>query len=148
MTEIVSGYGLLVQVVASITFPAGFSVTQFADDVDPFDLPSMQTADKAMGLNGDLIGWSKATPILLTLGVIPGSADDINLGILFNNNRVGRGKLSVRDIITLTGIYPDGKQTTLANGIITDGMIANSVSSAGRQKSKPYIFAFENGTSS
>lgn len=140
----ISGFGLKVQVVASVTFPAGLTITQFADDADPIDTPSQQLADKAMGLNGDLIGWSKANPILATLNLIPGSDDDRNLGILAEANRVGKGKNSARDVITMTAIYPDGRVITYSNGIITDAMIGNSVASAGRLKSKPYAFAFEN----
>jgi hypothetical protein len=144
--ENISGFGLVVQVRASKTFPAGFTVTQFADDGDPFDAPSIQVNDKAMGLNGDLIVWSKANPIAVTLNLISASADDKNMSILLEANRVGRGKQSAKDVITLTAIYPDGRTLTLTEGVITDGMPANSVASAGRMKSKPYIFAFENRT--
>lgn len=140
----ISGFGLRIQLIADKTFPVGVPVTQFADDADPFDLPSLQIADKAMGLNGDLITWSKANPIIVTLNVIPGSLDDINLGILLEANRVGRGKIGARDIITLIGIYPDGRVITLSPGSITDGMPGDSVSSAGRLKTKSYAFAFEN----
>jgi hypothetical protein len=140
----ISGFGLRVNVIASNTFPVGFNVTQFADDADPFDLPSLQIGDTAMGLNGDLIRWSKANPIKITLNVVPGSLDDINLGILLEANRVGKGKLGAGDRITMTGLYPNGEFITLIEGTITDGMPGNSVASAGRMKSKAYIFAFEN----
>lgn len=144
--ENISGFGLVVQVRASKTFPAGFTITQFADDGDPFDVPSIQVNDKAMGLNGDLIVWSKANPIAVTLNLIPASDDDKNMSILLEANRVGRGKQSAKDVITMTAIYPDGRTLTLTEGVITDGMPASSVASAGRMKSKPYIFAFENRT--
>ena len=45
-----------------------------------------------MGLNGDLIGWSKPNPIKITLNVIPQSFSDLNLAVLLEANRVGRGK--------------------------------------------------------
>ncbi len=145
--ENISGFGLMVQIRASKTFPTGFTVTQFADDGDPFDIPSIQVNDKAMGLNGDLITWSKANPISVTLNLIPASDDDKNMSILLEANRVGRGKQSAKDVITMTAIYSDGRPPlTLTEGVITDGMPANSVGSAGRMKSKPYIFAFENRT--
>jgi hypothetical protein len=144
MAENITGFGLKVQLVASTTFPVGITITQFADDADPFDAPSIQIADKAMGLNGDLVTWSKANPILSTLNVITGSTDDKNLAILFESNRVGRGKLGVDDSITMTAIYPDGTTKTYTEGRITDGMPGNSVSTDGRQKTKTYLFAFEN----
>jgi hypothetical protein len=67
----ISGFGARVQIRADKTFPSGFVLTQFADDVDPFDVPSTQIADKAMGMNGDLISWAKATPTEITVAVMP-----------------------------------------------------------------------------
>lgn len=140
----ISGYGIQLRIIASFTFPTGITITQFADDSDPFDLPSIQIADKAMGLNGDLITWSKANPIIVNLSVIPNSVDDKNLGILLEANRVGKGKLSVQDQIIMSARYPEGTTLTLTTGTITDGMPSDSVASAGRLKSKTYSFAFEN----
>jgi hypothetical protein len=140
----VSAFGIRVQVVASNTFPAGINITQFADDADPFDTPSIQVADKAMGLNGDLITWSKANPITITLNVVPNSEDDLNLAVLLEANRVGKGKQSARDVISMTAVYPDGRTASFTQGVITDGMPSNSAQSSGRFKSKPYAFAFEN----
>src|ERR1700735_4603861 len=104
MTLDVSGFGLVIAIKASTTFPTGFNVTEFADDADPFDIPSITVADKAMGLNGDLIVWSKATPIEITVAVINGGEDDQNLAVLLEANRVGQNKISARDLITITGI--------------------------------------------
>jgi hypothetical protein len=143
MPNDVSGFGLRVRLRASSTFPAGVTISQFADDADPFDLPSIQIADKSMGVNGDLIVWSKANPIIWSISVIPQSEDDRNLAILLEANRTSRGKFSARDEITVTGIYPDGSQVTLIAGTITDGPPGSSVASAGRLKSKTYMFAFE-----
>lgn len=140
----ISGFGLQINIVASRTFPQGFVVTQFADDADPFDMPSMQIADTGMGVNGDMVSWSLANPIKPTLNVIPGSDDDKNLQVLFEQNRVGKGKFGALDVITMTGVYPDGTTITLTNGKITDGMPGKSLASAGRLKSKNYAFAFEN----
>ena len=140
----VSGLGLRINVKASVTFPAGFVLSQFPDDSDPFDLPSVQLADKAMGMNGDLITWSKASPLLVNLSVIPASDDDINLSVLAEANRVGKGKRSARDTITITAVYPNGKTITLTNGKLTDAPIGSGYSSAGRLKTKTYAFCFEN----
>lgn len=139
----ISAFGIRVRVVASTTYPAGFDVTQFADDGDSLDVPSQQLMDKAMGVNGDLIVWSKANPLNLTLNVIPNGDDDKNLQVLAEANRVGRGKLSARDTVTLVAMYPDGSSATWSNGAITDAMPGNSLASSGRIKTKPYVFAFE-----
>jgi hypothetical protein len=140
----ISAFGLRVQLIASQTFPAGISLTQFADDADPFDSPSLQIRDKAMGVNGDLINWSKANPALVTVNLVPGSEDDQNLAVLFEANRVGKGKFGARDTVVIVVIYPDGSVTSFVQGVITDGQPSNSAQSAGRLKSKAYAFAFEN----
>ena len=145
MTDI-SGFGLIVTLTASNTYPVGVVLSEFADDADPFDIPSLQIADAGMGLNGDLLTWSKANPIKQTLSMFPSGLGDRILSILLEANRVGKGKSGARDIITLTGIYPSGDFITLSVGTITDGMPGNSVSSAGRLKSKPYNFVFQNKT--
>ena len=140
----ISGYGLKINLQASNTFPNGITLTEFADDNDPLDVPSLQIADSAMGLNGDLIIWSKATPIKVTLNVIPSGADDRNLGILLEANRVGKGKVGARDIITMTLIFPANNFVHLINGAITDGIPFSPVASAGRLKTKSYALTFEN----
>ncbi|MDR1349682.1 MAG: hypothetical protein LBJ59_02665 [Zoogloeaceae bacterium] len=148
MSTDISGFGLELQLKASNTFPSGITLTQFADDADPFDAPSIQIMDKGMGLNGDLVTWGVATPTTITLAVIPDSDDDRNLEILFENNRVKKGAKSARDVIDLTASYPGGKVVNLTGGSITDGIPLNSAASAGRLKSKTYAFVFESNSRS
>lgn len=139
----ISGFGARVQVVASKTFPSGFNLTQFADDADPFDIPSTQIRDKAMGLNGDLVTWSKASPVGVSLAVVPGSEDDRNLAALYDANRVAKGKASAGDVVTVTVAYPDGRTLTLQRGAMTDGPAGLGIASAGRLKTSTYQFVFE-----
>lgn len=142
----ISGFGLVVTLIASNTYPVGVVLTGFADDADPVDIASIQIADTAMGLNGDLVTWAKAVPVPCVLNVIPDSDTDQALAILAENNRVGRGKQSARDQITMTITYPDGTSIFLNPGIMTDAMFGKSIASAGRMKSKAYAFKFENMT--
>ena len=139
----ISGFGLIANIRASNTFPLGIPLTQFADDADPLDLPTLQIGEAAMGLNGDLIAWSRANPIQVTLNLLPNTVDDIEMSILFEANRVGRGKIGARDVITLTLLYPSGNFVTLSGGVIIDGSPSSSVASAGRLKSKTYTMSFE-----
>lgn len=143
MTTDISGTGLSILVRASNTFPAGFTVTQFADDADPFDLPALEIASTAMSVNGELVTWSSPQPIIPTLNVIPGSEDDNNLSILFEANRAAGGKTVARDIITMVAVYPDGSTVTVSGGKMTSGFPGKSIASAGRMKSKAYTFAFQ-----
>jgi hypothetical protein len=143
----ISGVGLVVIIRASTTFATvPLNISQFADDADPLDIPALQIADSAMGLNGDLLKWAKANPISLTLNVIPAGADDTNLQILGDANRVGQGKVSARDEITATVVYPDGRIVILNKGYLKNYMPGNSVSSSQRIKTKPYVFEFESKT--
>lgn len=144
MSNDVSGFGTVVTIIATGSFPQGFPVTQFSNDADPLDFASVKIGDVAMGVNGDLITWAKAVALPMVLNVIPGSDDDINLGILAEANRVGKGKLSVNDSIQAVVVYPDGTTVTRINGKITDAMFGKSVSQEGRLKTKSYAFSFEN----
>jgi hypothetical protein len=146
----VSGFGFIATVMAHKTFPSGFPLTQFADDADPFDVPSLQIADKGMGLNGDLVHWSKTNPINISFNVIPGSDDDENLRVLFEANRAGKGKKIAYDKISVSVIYPGevSRSYVLVNGCITDGTPTNGVQQSQRQKTKTYNFSFENVISS
>lgn len=148
MATDISGFGLQVVLFASRTFPSGISITQFADDADPLDQESIQIADKAMGLNGDLVKWSKANPYTPVLNIIPNSIDDTNLAALFEANRPSRGKIPAGDVLTMVILYPQGDQLVLSGGLMTDGMPVPSVASAGRMKTKSYAFAFETATRS
>lgn len=139
----ISGFGLSVTLIASETFPVGITITEFADDADPFDTPSRQISDVAMGLNGDLVSWKTPNIYQLTLNVIPNSESDKNLAMLAFTNSIGKNKSPVNDIISAVVSYPDGKTTKYINGTLTDAMDENSVGSSGRLKSKTYIFKFE-----
>lgn len=144
----ISGFGLRAFLVASATFPQGIELTAFADDSDPLDFPVQTVAETAMGLNGDLLTWSSANPIMAALALIPDSADDRNMSILLEANRPARGKVPARDVLTLTVIYPSGKQTTCRLGSIISGPPSLGVASAGRLKTRIYQTAFEDKSES
>ena len=147
MSQDISGFGVVVNLIASNTFPAGLTITQFADDSDPLDFASIAIADKAMGANGDLLVWAKATPLPMVLNVVAGSEDDVNLGILANANRVAQGKSSAADVLYATVIYPDGTVSTRVEGRITDAMFGKSIAGTSfRLKTKSYAMTFQDGT--
>lgn len=143
MTTNVAGFGSKIELVATFTYPLGITITQFADDADSYDSPSRQIGDAAMGTNGDLITWSKATPITYTINVIPDSEDDQKLDILAQANSPALNKLPVNDIITLTLTLPNGRFTMYTGGVITDATAGRSMASAGRLKTRAYAFKFE-----
>ena len=143
MSNDVSGLGTSVTFLASKTFPTGFNITNYMDDSDPFGFDAVDTAGFAMGMNGNLITWSKATPTTVTLNVIPGSDDDLNLDLVAEMNRAQKGRRPIRDVITITVSYGDGSTYTLSGGKLVNYMPGKSYSSEGKGKSKPYKLVFE-----
>lgn len=139
----VSATGVSLRVIASRTFPQGFTLTQFADDADPIDIPDATIAAATMNVNGDLVASSAPAPILLNVNVLPNTDDDRNMGILLNANRAARGRRFVGDIITIVATFPGGQTDVYTSGKLLTGNPGRSVASAGRIKSKLYSFAFE-----
>jgi hypothetical protein len=142
MTDI-SGFGSVIAIIASNTFPIGFPITNFADDADAFDFPSIAIADAAMGVNGDFISWAKAVPLKGTISVVVGSLSDQALQTIAKNNRPSQNKQNAGDIITMTEVLPDGTTATWTGGKMTEAPFGKSLSSAGRLKTRTYGFAFE-----
>ena len=140
----VSATGVKITVITVPTYPQGFEVSEFADNADPLDFPPTQIADYGMGVNGDLVTWTKPAPLEITLNVIPNTDADKNLGILYDMNRAAKGKISAQDLVTLVASYPDGTRKIFSNGKLISGVPANGVSSDGRIKTKEYKFVFEN----
>lgn len=138
----ISGFGGIIQIRASVTFPAGITIRQYADDTDPFDIPTQEIGDLVLGVNGDAASFTKATPIVINLSVFPQTDDGNNLDILFNANRVQQGKNSANDDITIIAIYPNGKFKTYGSGRIVSGMPGFSIASSARLKTMIYGFKF------
>jgi hypothetical protein len=144
MSNDVSGVGSVANIIASQTFPVGFPLNQFAEDIDPFDFPSVQIGNAVMGANGDLQTWSSAIALPCKLSAIIGSEGDIALQTIAKNNLAGKGKANVNDNITIVIIYPDATTATFTGGKITEAMFGKSMAGTGRLKTRSYSFLFEN----
>lgn len=140
----ISAVGTSVFIQCIPTYPAGFTITELAGNVNPLDSAVTQIADKEMGVNGDLVVWSTANSIDVTIRPIVNSEADKNLQILFDVNRVAKNKVSAQDIVTMVINYPDGTIRTLVNGKLLSGNAVASVESSGRLGTREYQFAFEN----
>ena len=122
----VSATGVKITVITVPTYPQGFEVSEFADNADPLDFPPTQIADYGMGVNGDLVTWTKPVPLEITLNVIPNTDADKNLGILYDMNRAAKGKISAQDLVTLVASYPDGTRKIFSNGKLISGVPATA----------------------
>jgi hypothetical protein len=59
-------------------------------------------------------------------------------------NRTGANKISARDVFQMAVIQGNNNIGTFLEGVIISGQPFNSVSNAGRMKTKSYNFMFEN----
>src|ERR1700692_3740129 len=131
----ISAFGISLAIIASNTFPNGYTITEFAHDADAVDAPDHEVGDTGMGPNGDLVIWNRPVPLEIAYNMIPSSPGDINSNILLEANRAGKGKTSARDIITLVMTYPSGRVVMLNPGTIVTGTLLQPVLAEGRLKS-------------
>lgn len=144
MVNDISGFGSKINLQSVPTYPAGILITTASDDQDFFDSANQAVGEVAMGVNGDMVFWSKAIANPFSISVVPDSVDDKKLATLFALNKVGKGKVSAGDLVQVIVTYPNGDKVTLINGKLVEGPAMSSVASSGRKKSKQYMFKFEN----
>jgi len=77
--QYITGVNSSLRVVASVTFPAGFTVTEWADDADAIDITVKDIAEGAMGAGANMVVWNVPKIIEMTINVIPDSNSDRNL---------------------------------------------------------------------
>ena len=138
----VSAFGTSCTIVSTVTFPSGFNVSDFADDVDPIQVGNLTIRTRQMLMDGSIHTRLSANPIEVTLAVIPGSPSDKNLQVLFNASRVRQKLLPIPDFIGMMISYPDGVTSALIDGSIISGPPVRSVSMSGRIKTNQYGFVF------
>jgi hypothetical protein len=144
--ENIGGFGTTVTILATKTFPVGFTLSKFSDDVAPIEFGESQVADHEFLVDGDIISFETATAVSVKVSVIPGTEDDENLNILLNSNksifRIG----GFPDLMVMTINYPNQAPLVLNKGYIRSGPAGTSISEAGRGKGKQYEFIFAENT--
>jgi hypothetical protein len=138
----ISGFGTTITVVALSSFPMGFSLSQFADDQDPLVVEEIEPTGYEMLYDGSLFAFDKAAPVRLTVSVIPGSDDDINLKILLQARKGAASIIPLPDQTSVIISYPNGGRVMLTNGTITKGPLADSILQTGRKRGNTYSFVF------
>lgn len=139
----VSGFGTGIVVVALQSFPTGFSLSEFADDVDPISAREIEPIGFEKLYDGGLFFFDQTAPIEVSISVIPGSDDDINLKILLQNKKGAKSILPLPDVTSMVITYPDRGRVILTKGSITKGAIIDSITDVGRRKGNTYTFVFE-----
>lgn len=138
----ISGNGTTVTIVAAKSFPMGFTVGQFADDVDPLVADDVEATGFEMLYDGSLFAFDKAAPIKLVLAVPAGSPDDINLKILLQSRKSSKSISPFPDTISAVVSYGDGGRIVLSNGALISGPLIDGIQSAGRKKGNSFTFMF------
>ncbi len=138
----VTASGTEVSLLALQTFPIGFVLRSFADDVDPILVEEIEPTGFEMLYDGSLFSFDKAAPIIVSFGVIPGSSDDANLKIMLQARKSNASILPFPDSTSAVFSYPDGGKVILSNGTILSGPLLDGMQSSGRKKGNVYKFAF------
>lgn len=139
----ISGFGTSLTIIATQSFPFGFGVTKFADDVAPITHKEVEPTAYQELIDGSLFFFTQAAPVEVAISVIPGSEDDINLKILLQAQKGGIQLLPVPDVTSMVLSYPKGK-VMLTNGSIIRGPLMDSIGDTSRKNSNTYTFVFGN----
>lgn len=139
----------------------GNVVLEFSDEGTPLEFPDLDVCGYAMTMNGELVTWTKPSPITFRISVIPNSKSDRSLRNLLYAGHVGgkAGKaisqqsvyissavLTVPAITASQGAVATGnsKSTfTFSNGRLTGGNPAVGSNAEGKMSVRTYNFVFE-----
>src|ERR1700684_4433566 len=114
----ISGSGTTGTIIALQTFPIGFQLTTFADDIDPLVAEEVETTGIEMLYDGPLFPFDKSAPIKIVVGVVAGSSDDINRKIMLQTRKSNASILPFPDVTSAVITYPDGGRVILSKGTI------------------------------
>lgn len=138
----VSAFGTGINIVATTSFPMGFSLSQFADDEDPISIQDVEVSGFEKLYDGGIFTFDKTSPVLLSVGIMPNTDDDSNLKILMQMRKSSPSLLPLQDTTSMIITYPDGGRVVLTSGSILSGALADSITTQGRKKGNVYHFVF------
>lgn len=138
----IGGFGTKIQIVAIQTFPLGFEVSEFADDIEPISITPIELIGFKRLYDGDIFFHKKNTPVEIEISVTPNSSSDINMKILLQTAGLNKKFSPVRDILTMVVGYGDGGKVVFSKGSIVSGPPADSITADKRKSSNTYKFVF------
>jgi hypothetical protein len=138
----ISAFGTGITIVSTASFPVGFEVTSFSDDEDPLTVEQCEVSGFEKLYDGSIFLFDKTSPVLLSIGVMANSDDDINMKILLQARKSTPSILPLPDTTTMIITYPDGGRVVLSNGQMISGPLADSLTASGRKKGNVYHFVF------
>jgi hypothetical protein len=138
----ISAFGTGITIVSTASLPVGFQITSFSDDEDPLTIEQCDVSGFEKLYDGSIFTFDKTSPVLLSVGVMPNTDDDINLKILLQARKSSVSLLPLPDTTSMIIVYPDGGRVALSNGLMISGPIADSITASGRKKGNVYHFVF------
>lgn len=134
--------GVMAYLIASKSMPIGFPILKFADDADSIAVHEAETGAAIIDLNGKVIGWTVATPITVSIGVIAGSTEDDLLNVIYNAGRVSQLTKIANDSINMVVRWPNGGIRTFMEGRMQSGPASPTGTADGRMAGNVYTFVF------
>lgn len=139
----VSTTGASVTIGSTVTLPVPIPITHFADDKEPFQIDDQEITGDGMGINGDLVVYTKPVPVYCKISVVANSPDDIALYTLFKMNKATSVSHAF-DVCDMTIVIPNIlKPFRYINGKIKSGPPGPTSSADGKNQSHTYGFVFE-----
>lgn len=146
-------YGLRIFIVAAQTFPMGFELKTFSDDIDPVVFDRVRPVKYEHLIDGSLFFYNTSFALNLNISVISGSTDDQNLKMILQNkmspslvSSLFSDLTGIEDTMVMVVNYATNGSLILSDGNLIAGNIADTVLSSGRRKSNSYQFVFNNVT--
>ena len=137
----------------------GNIILEFSAEGTPIEFPDIETCGYEMTMNGELVTWTKPSPITWNVTVLPGTNSDVALRNLLYAGHVGgrRGQpinqsyvhissavLTVPSINTKGIITAAGKLTfKFLIGRLSGGPMAIGTNNEGKMSPRTYKFVFE-----
>lgn len=140
--ENLSTFGSKVILSASINYPMGVEIEDWADDADPFGPDNVTISEYGISLNGALLSWQQPAVAELEFSVWANSDSDRILRNIFDTDSIRKGKAALINVLTLSVQFPDGEKAIFTSGKMLSGPPSSRAQQGGRKASKTYRFVF------
>ena len=134
-------------------------VNQFSEEGTPFECNDVDLSTNEKNLNGEMISSRTPSVYTVSITVIPGSDDDIELTAyaqkcaLFKGNVQPIRSIAIKSATLAVPYYNESSETgatsrlyTFTNGRMKSAPTGASTSAEGRQSSRTFTFEFEQFT--
>lgn len=125
------------------------NITDFLDDVNPFQFPETEVSGIGMNFKGALIRYARGNPFMFSVTVCAGSNSDKTLRNALARYHISKGeKIKDGDGISATLTVPsmgssgNSNSYTLEKGVIVSGPMGPTATGEGKMQGNTYTFAF------